>query len=125
VPNVQLCRNASGKWTLSEPDRTRGEFSDFNEALRTARKLPHPKDAIIEVWQGGEYICCLPSDEGPSRSPPYNGDLAEFAAPRFSAVERHANGIAQVLLPVAGFLFWLALVVLALVASLGWRLALH
>ena len=124
-PCVRLSRNASGNWTLSTPNRTRSEFADFNAALRTARKLPEAKDATIEVWQGGEYICCLPSDEGPSRAPPYTEEIAGLHAPRFSTAERHANRAAQMMLPIAGFLFWLALLVLVFAASFGWRLALH
>jgi hypothetical protein len=125
APCVRLCRNARGNWTLSAPNLARSEFTDFNAALRSARKLPGSKDATIEVWQGGDYICCLSSDEGPSRAPPYAEEIAGLRAPRFSAAERHANRVAQVLLPVAGFLFWLALLVLAFAASFGWRLALH
>jgi hypothetical protein len=123
--SVRLCRNASGNWTLSGSNCTRGEFGDFNAALRSARKLPESRDATIEIWQGGEYICCLPSDEGPSRAPPYTEDIADLHAPRFSAAERQANRVAQILLPVAGFLFWLALLGLAFAASFGWRVALH
>ena len=123
--SVRLCRDASGNWTLSGANRTRSEFTDFNAALRTARKLPEAKDAPIEVWQGGEYICCLPSDEGPSRAPPYTEDIAGLHAPRFSTAERQANRLAQILLPVAGFLFWLTLFGLAFAASFGWRVALH
>ena len=125
APNLQLCRNANGNWTLSGPERTRNEFGDFNAALLTARKLRGSNDSIIEVWQGGEYICCLPSDERPSRAPPYIEDVAGLHAPRFSTAERQANRVAQVLLPVAGFLFWFALLMLALAASFGWRLALR
>jgi hypothetical protein len=125
APHVRLSRNGSGKWTLSGPTYARSEFADFNAALRIARQLPESKDSTIEVWQGGEYICCLPSHEGPSRAPPYTADIAGLHAPRFSTVERQANRVAQILLPVAGFLFWLALLVLTLAASFGWRLALH
>ena len=123
--SLRLCRNASGSWTLSGPNCSRGEFADFNAALRSARKLPQSQDATIEVWQGGEYICCLPSDEGPSRAPPYTEEIAGLHAPRFSAAERQANRVAQILLPVAGLLFWLALLGLAFAASFGWRVALH
>jgi hypothetical protein len=125
APSVRLCRNASGNWTLSGANPTRSEFTDFNAALRSARTLPEAKDAPIEVWQGGEYICCLPSDEGPRRGPPYTEDIAGLHAPRFSAAERQANRLAQILLPVAGVLFWLALLGLAFAASFGWRVALH
>ena len=125
VLSVWLCRNASGSWTLSGANRARSEFTDFNAALRSARKLPEAKDALIEVWQGGEYICCLPSDECPSRAPPYTEDIARLHAPCFSAAERQANRLAQILLPAAGLLFWLALLGLAFAASFGWRVALH
>ena len=54
---------------------------------------------------------------------------AETAAPTlhragFAAVERQANRAAQILMPLAGAIFWLALVIAVLAASLGWRLAL-
>jgi len=39
-----------------------------------------------------------------------------------TTVERQANRAAQILLTTAGPLFWLALVVVAISASLGWRL---
>jgi hypothetical protein len=123
--SVRLCRNASGNWTLSGEDRARSEFADFNAALRSARTLPEAKDTLIEIWQGGEYICCLPADEGPSRAPPYTEDIAGLHAPRFSAAERQANRVARVLLPVVGLLFWLSLLGLAFAASFGWRVALH
>lgn len=123
--SVRLCRSAGGDWTLSGGNGTQSEFTDFNAALRSARKLPEAKDAPIEVWQGGEYICCLSPDEGPSRAPPYTEDIAGSHAPHFSAAERRANRLAQILLPVAGLLFWLALLGLAFAASFGWRVALH
>src|SRR5262249_31550971 len=123
--SVRLCCNASGNWTLSGANRTRSEFTDFDAALRSARKLPEAKDAMIEVWQGGEYICCLLSDEGPSRAPPYADDIAGLHTPRYSAAERQANRLARILLPVAGLLFWLALLGLAFAASFGWRVTLR
>ena len=45
-------------------------------------------------------------------------------AAAFAAVERWANRAAPILMAVAGTLFWLSLMVLALVASLGWKFAL-
>ena len=110
---------AGGNWTLSGPNSGRSEFADFNAALRNARERPGSKSATIEIWQGGEYICCLPPQEWPA------GDLApDSAAPRFAAVDLRANHVARFMMPVVGAVFWLALLAFALAASLGWRLAL-
>ena len=124
TPRVRLSCGASGNWTLSGPNRGCGEFADFNAALRIARELPGSKEATIEVWQGGEYICCLP----PAAWPPDNLPQATGERPSqvrpISAIDRYANAAARILMPAASMLFWSALIGLALAASLGWRLTL-
>lgn len=54
-------------------------------------------------------------------------DFPSISAPRLVsdaglAAERHANRIAQLLMATAGPLFWLALLVVMIAASLGWQL---
>jgi hypothetical protein len=104
-------------WTLFQPDGRARRFDTFEAGIEGARETaPKPK-MPIDVWQDGEYICCLPPEQWRQ-----SAHLAATAPkPLFPATERYANRVARLLMPVAGAFFWLALMVLALGASLGWR----
>jgi len=121
---ILLSCNPGGSWTLSGSGRPARQFTDFDAALDSARHVPNSETATIEVWQGGEYICCLQAEERPHRGASVH--TAPIASERrgVTAAERYANRAAQVLMAAAGPLFWLALLVITLAASLGWRLAL-
>jgi hypothetical protein len=121
-PRVLLGCNGSGSWTLSGLDIPARRFSDFESAVDGARHVAGGETATIEIWQSGEYICCLPPQEWP-----YGVASAQIVAsvPKghaLATVERCANRTAQVLMPVAGMFFWLSLMAVVLGASLGWRL---
>jgi hypothetical protein len=45
-----------------------------------------------------------------------------FKRALFASAERYANRVAEVIFATAGPLFWLALMFVAVAASLGWRL---
>jgi hypothetical protein len=96
-------------------------FPDLQTAIDCARHARDTQEATIEIWQGGEYICCVTPKSWRHSEP-------GIAAPRLVpdsmliAAERHANRAARILMATAGPLFWLALMVVALAASLGWRL---
>ena len=99
-------------------------FSDVQTALNSARQSREMATATIEIWQGREYICCvtpLPSQRSQS-------DFPSISAPRLisdtglAAAERYANRMARISLATAGPLFWLALLVVMVAASLGWQL---
>ena len=64
---VLLSRDDSGGWTLSGQGSPACRFPDLETALDSARHAPVSRLATIEVWQGGEYICCLPPEEWPDR----------------------------------------------------------
>ena len=117
---VMLSCDNTGNWTVSGLDEPARKCRNFESALDLARHIPDSQTATIEVWQRGEYICCLPQEE-------WLGGAAvvhtPHATPR-SAIERQANRLAELVMATAGPCFWLALVVLALSASLGWRLLL-
>ena len=123
-PRVRLSGDDRGDWVLSGQGNSVRRFTDFGTGLDTVRCGQGTQNATIEVWQDGEYICCLPPEEHS-----YRGAAASYGlvAPRgrvMTATERYANRAAEVLLVTAGPLFWTALVILVLAASLGWRLAL-
>ncbi len=124
APRVRLSGDAGGHWTLAGSDSLARQFTDFETALDSARHVPGSETATIEVWQGGEYICCLQAEERPHRGASVH--TAPIASERrgVTAAERYANRAAQVLMAAAGPLFWVALLVITLAASLGWRLAL-
>lgn len=106
-------------WTLLQPDGRARQFATFEAGIDGAREAaPVPKTSI-DVWQDGQYICCLPPEQWPQSTHP-----AAAPKPLFPATERHANRAAALLMPVAGVFFWLALVILTLAASLGWRITL-
>jgi len=123
LPRVVLACDEDGDWTLSEPGAPARQFPDFDAALRCARLTPHIQSATIEVWERGQYVCCLPSDSWPhcratSKAAPMRAeDHARTGA------EQAANRVGRFLLSTVGPAFWIAVVV-ALVMSLGWRIVL-
>jgi hypothetical protein len=117
APRLCLRGDDGGGWTLTGFGRADCRFTNFDAALDSARRIPGSNDATIEVWQGGEYVCCVPREAWP----PPDGEAVGLKAPRSATVHRYANRAAEFLRPVVGFGFWLALMVVALSASLGWR----
>ena len=118
-PHFTLSHDDAG-WTLLRPDGCARQFGTFEAGIDGARKAaPIPKTPI-DVWQDGQYICCLPPEQWPYSVHP----LRARPKPLFHATERYANRIARWLMPVAGTFFWLVLVIITLTASLGWRLTL-
>jgi hypothetical protein len=108
APRVLLSCDARG-CTLSGLDADR-RFRDLETALACARR--DAKDATVEVWQGGQYICCV--------APRLPRSLPE-AMPLFPTAERYANLAAKVILTSAGPFFWAALIVATIAGTLGWR----
>jgi hypothetical protein len=109
-------------WTLTGLGNPARQFLSFEDALEGARHVPDSGMATVEIWQGSQYICCLPP---PAWRPRGAGIYAAPAVPQgrpLAIAERYANRAAQIFLTTAGPLFWLALVVVAIAASLGWRL---
>jgi hypothetical protein len=45
-------------WKLCRADSER-RFPDVQPALDCARRSREMETATIEIWQGGEYICCV------------------------------------------------------------------
>jgi len=101
-------------------------FPDVQAALDFARRSRETKAAIVEIWQHGQYICCVMPRSGPDGDQRFPG----IAGPRLvsdsalDVAERFANRVARFLMGAAGPVFWLALAVALLAASLGWRLQL-
>jgi hypothetical protein len=124
TPRVRLSGDACGHWTLAGSDSRAREFTDFETALDSARHVPGSETATIEIWQGGEYICCLQPEDRPYRGAAIHTARIASETRAFTATERYANRAAQVLMAIAGPLFWIALLVITLAASLGWRLTL-
>ena len=117
-PHFTLSHDDAG-WTLLQPDGHARQFATFEAGIDGAREAaPIPKTPI-DVWQDGQYICCLPPEQWSYPTHP-----AAAPKPLFPATERYANRVARWLMPMAGAFFWLALMIVALTASLGWRLAL-
>jgi hypothetical protein len=121
---VRLSGDENGGWVLSGSGNPARRFADFGIALDTARREPDAHDATIEIWQDGEYICCLPPGAHPNCGVAAPFDRAEPQDRVTTAAERCAHRAASVLLATAGPLFWAAVVLLVLAASLGWRVAL-
>jgi len=113
----------SGGWTLSELDGAARRFTDYEAALAWVRQVPALQAATIEIWQQGDYIFCLPPEEWLHGASFHRAPSVQKAR-AFTAVERYANRAAEVVFAVAGPLFWLALMLVAMAASLGWRLLL-
>jgi hypothetical protein len=118
---VILSCDDSGHWMLHGNGAVAREFSNFDEALDSARRSLRPTTGTVEVWQSGEYICCLPLDRWRPSNSSYG---AGRGRPARTATERYANRVAEIIFATAGPLFWLALVFVAVAASLGWRLLL-
>jgi hypothetical protein len=116
------CDDSDCGWTLSCADPAH-RFPDINTALDCARRSGEVKAATIEIWQGGEYICCVPLRpltgwvSGPSSDMPR---LIPY--PALTAAERYANRAAEVVFTRAGPILWAALIGAVVAASLGWRL---
>jgi hypothetical protein len=119
-PQFRLSHDENG-WTLSEPDGRTRRFDTFEAGIGGAREAAPALKMPIDVWERGQYICCLPPEQWARSAHP----AAPSPKPLFSVTERLANRIARVLMPVAGMFFWLVLVAITLAASLGWRLTLH
>ncbi len=117
---LRLDCNAIGGWTLSGSRGETRKFADFDAALAGARRECASPETLIEVWEDGDYICSMPPPERPANDASAYPGIAPDG-PVLRAVERGANRAAQALLTAASFGFWLALMVLALGASLGWR----
>ena len=120
---IVLSCGQSGSWKLTAAHLSR-EFPDFAAALSCARQLPAAKSATIEVWQEGEYICCLPPH------PVADGEAFQSRQVRApsrlaAAAEHYASRAGGMLYVTAGPVFWLALAAAVVAASLGWRLTLH
>lgn len=120
-PIVIHCDNGRD-WTLSGRDVVNRRFPAFEEALDGARDVEGEgaETAMVEVWQAGQYICRVPLGDGrqgvePIRRPKDRG----YA---FGTSEQYANRVGEIIFATAGPLFWLALVLVAVDASLGWRL---
>ena len=121
TPRIRLnCDERSG-WILSEPGRPARQFLDFESARDSIRGARPSPNTTIEIWQDGEYVCCLPQEEWRPR----DAEITNLHGPRFAAIDRYANRAAAFLLPAVGLTFWLALVVIAVTASFGWKLTLH
>jgi hypothetical protein len=121
VDRIILNCSDDGHWTLTGQGLAAREFSSFDEALDDARRSSGSKTGTVEVWQFGEYICCLPLNKWRPNDPSHGSGLR---GPARTATERYANRVAEIIFATAGPLFWLALVFVALAASLGWRLLL-
>jgi hypothetical protein len=123
LPRVVLTCDDSGDWTLSEQGAAARRFPDFEAALHCVRRAPRTQSATIEVWERGEYVCCLPPGAWP------HCRVAEEAVPvanepALAVAERWANRIGRFLLSTAGPAFWIVVLAAAVVASLGWRVVL-
>jgi hypothetical protein len=119
---TRLSCDAGGNWSLIADEEPVRRFTDFEAALEGAHDAPGLKAATIEVWQGGEYICCLPLKE---RARPANWiEVGPTRSKRATSTEYYANRAARIVFAIMGPIFWLALMVVALAASMGWRLAL-
>jgi hypothetical protein len=119
---ARLSCDAGGTWLLIADEGPVRRFADFEAALDGAHDAPGLKAATIEVWQGGEYICCLPLKER-VRPPNWVG-LDPGRSKRTTRTEYYANRAARIVFAIMGPIFWLALMAVALIASMGWRLAL-
>jgi hypothetical protein len=119
-PHFRLSHDRGG-WTLSRPDGHARKFDTFEAGIDSARDAVPAPQTPIDIWQEGEYICCLSLDQWshPARIAP-----TAPAKPLFPRTERVANRAARIVMAVAGPVFWLMLVVATLAASLGFKLAL-
>jgi hypothetical protein len=120
-PRILLTGDDGGNWTVSVPP-TGGvrQFSNFDAALNSADHLPGAEEATVEVWRGGEYICCLPPEQRQCHEVSIHAPMAARGH-LFAIAERHANRVAELMFAVLGPLLWLSLAAIAVIASLGWR----
>jgi hypothetical protein len=120
-PRILLTGDDGGNWTMSVPP-TGGvrQFSSFDAALNSADHLPGSGEATVEVWRGGEYICCLPPEQRQCHEVSIHAPMA-VRGHLFAIAERHANRVAELMFAVLGPLLWLSLAAMAVIASLGWR----
>jgi hypothetical protein len=121
---ILLNGDNSGTWTLSERGCLVSKFPDLTAALDSARHVPGSTTATIEIWQGGENICCLSPRECTHRRAAVRAGTVPPLGRLLTIPEQYANRAAQILLTTAGPLFWLALMLMAVAASLGWKLLL-
>jgi hypothetical protein len=119
-PHFTLSHDEDG-WTLFQPDGCTRQFASLEAGIDGAREFPAPQTVSIDVWQDGEYICCLPPEQWSHVAP---ATAAAPQSPLFPTAERYANRFARVMMAVAGPVFWVAMVAAVLAASLGWRLLL-
>jgi hypothetical protein len=123
VPDRVLLRCDDKGCTLSASDSER-RFPDLQTALDCARRSRDTEAATIEVWQGGQYICCMAPRSWQRKAADSSARPRLISDSVLIAAERHTNRAARVLMATAGPLFWLALLVVVTAASLGWRLLL-
>jgi hypothetical protein len=117
-PRFTLSHDDAG-WTLVQPDGHARQFDSFEAGVDGAREFLAPQTVSIDVWQDGEYICCLPPEQWSHVAP---APTAAPQSPLFPKAERYANRIARVMMAVAGPVFWVAMIAAVVAASLGWRL---
>lgn len=117
APRIRLTCDSTGNWALVGSAAIR-RYTDFESARDDAQRAANASAAAVEIWRGGEYVCCLPPEAAPATRR-LRGEKDVLLT-----VERHADRAARIVMPIAGLLFWLSLMVIALAASLGWRLAL-
>jgi len=118
IDRVVLSCDDGCHWMLCGQDAIVREFACFEEALDGARRSHSSGTGTVEIWQSGEYICCLPLNKWQPNDPLHGSGLR---GPARTATERYANRVAEIIFATAGPLFWLALVFVAVAASLGWR----
>jgi len=99
-------------------------FPDAQEALDCARRSRETEAATIEVWRDGQYICCLAPPSRDDANFPAFGGPSIISDSWLTAAERYSNRAARLLMATAGPLFWMALTLIAVAASLGWHLLL-
>ena len=119
---IRLSCDRGGTWTVSEADGAVRAFPGFEAALDSARHAG--RKAAIEIWQGGEYICCLSPSERADDAAPIGTGPGHPPRKVFATLERYANHGARIMMATAGPVFWLAIAFAVVAASLGWRLAL-
>lgn len=115
---ILLSSDNRGGWNLTGPTCPTRRFADFAAALDSARQVPAAKTATIEIWRGGEYICCLPPEDGTDLGVSVRAPTVCGGFPCAGAV-RQANRAAQVVFATVGPLFWLALMLVAVAATFG------
>jgi hypothetical protein len=116
-PENRVCRivlrheDAGGCFVSGFPGQ---RFANLDEAIDCTRGAPDADRTTIEIWQGGEYVCCF--------TPPFNPDWRPGAKTHGFGVtaERWANRVVQALLRPASALLWLALIAFLASVGAGW-----